>query len=128
MSQTRVVLEDAVLERTTLRIAGTLVDENDVPVPDSQLNTATLDIYTRSSSSRQIVNGNSGTDVLNANQGSFDASGNFVIILSPDDNALINPDIEEEWHRCVLNWTYGAGLKAGRFVIDFRVQNLEKVV
>jgi hypothetical protein len=127
MTDSRVHLTESVPELSTCRITGQLVDENDVGVPAAQLNTFTMTLWAITpDGTRPIVNGNSNIDVLNANQGTVDGSGNFVITLSELDNIIMASGFEHEIHRMLLTWTYAIATETGRFQIDFDIFHVDK--
>jgi len=70
-----------------------------------------------------IINGRNDADILST----IDAGGLWTITLTPADNAMVGSDAGLEQHRILLEWTYGAGAKAGKHEIDFPVRNLDKV-
>lgn len=126
MSAPRVELRDIVAEKATCRITGKLVDELGAALGSSQLATLTMTLYALVSGF-PILNSNTDKDILNANQGTVDSSGNLVLTLLPADNPIQDDANSVETHRALLKWTYGGGAKAGAAQIEFKVLNLTKV-
>lgn len=136
VAENRVRLTDAngneriVPEQTTLLISGTLEDETGAVIPSSALASLTLTLYAPEVAGQPVINGVSGTNVLNdGTRGVVHATnGTLTLTLLPADNAIQDALLELELHRALLQWTYGAGgAKAGRQELDYLVRNLNKV-
>ena len=126
MSDNRTTLNDAVPEQTTCRISGNLVDEAGAALGSGQLSTLVMTLYAEVPGD-PIINSISARNILNVNQGTIDAGGNFVITLLPADNALSSQaNVASEAHVILLEFTWGSG-KAGKHEIVFTVRNLKKV-
>jgi len=115
-----------VLEDTTKRYSGIIKDEEGNALPGSSLDTCTLTLYEKESG--DIINSRDGVNILNANGGTVDVSGNFAIVLGPGDNVLVRDD-NEEWHVALIQFTYtnAQGSQGGKEEVHFKVTNLDKV-
>lgn len=134
VAENRVILKDAsgavliVAEKTTLRMTALLVDEAGVAIPSIGLSTLTLTLYNRDSATKEIINSVDAVNILNTGRGNVHASsGLLTITLEPNDNAIVDTATDLEWHRALIQGTYGAGAKAFRQEVDFQVRNLNKV-
>ncbi len=126
MPTTLPIPEFEVKERTTTRITGVLTaDDMVTPVPGSTLTTFTITVYALDVAQTVVV---TARNVLNVNNGTVDEAGNAVVILSPDDMALVNAALPAERHIALLAWTWGvAPVKTGRQELALIVRNLAKV-
>lgn len=134
VSENRTILKDAsgaaiiVAEQSTLRITATLVDETGAALPSAALASLTLTLYNRDSVAKEIINSVSAVNILNTGRGSVHvSSGLLTVTLDPADNAIIDPAIDLEWHRALIEGTYAGGVKAFKYEMDFKVRNLDKV-
>lgn len=118
--------EYEVKEAATTRIAGVVTEENGVtPIPGSVLSTFRMTIWDEDADETLIVDDR---DILNANDATVDEDGNFIILLSPADVPIQNPDLPFERHPVLLNWTWGeAPERTGRHLLILVVRNLAKV-
>jgi len=122
------VLTAKIPERTTPKITAVIKDENGVAIPDTSLDTLTLDLYNMSDDPVfAVINSRTAQNVLNANDVTVDTSGILVWQMVTADNAIIDATLKTEKHRAVFNWTYSSGIKTGRHIIDLTVVNLEKI-
>lgn len=122
------VLTNKIPEQTTPKITAVIKDENGTAIPASSLDTLTLDLYNQSDAPTfTVINLRSAQNVLNANGVTVDASGNLTWQMVTADNVIIDSTLKTEKHRAVFNWTYSAGAKTGRHIIDLTVVNLEKI-
>lgn len=88
---------------------ATIEDETGTPIPGGSLLTLKCWLYLKSTGA--TINGRSDQNVLNANGGTVDGSGNFELTLSPADNESQGTGATEI-HVLLLRWTYdtdGAG-------------------
>jgi len=134
VAENRVILQDAsgavliVAEKATLRVTALLVDEAGVAIPSIGLSTLTLTLYNRDSVTKEIINSVDAVNILNTGRGSVHASsGLLTITLEPNDTAIVDTATDLEWHRALIQGTYGAGAKTFRQEVDFQVRNLNKV-
>lgn len=133
IAENRTILKDAsgarliVAEQSSLQITATLLDEAGAAVPLAGLSSLTLTLYNRDSATQEIINSVSVASILNAGRGTVHAtSGLLTIALVPADNAIVDSTKDIEWHRALIQGTYGGG-KALKYEIDFQVRNLSKV-
>lgn len=134
IAENRTILKDAngaqliVAEKTTLRFTATLVDETGVVIPAAGVSTLTLTLYNRDSTNKEIINSVSAVNILNSGRGTLHAtSGLLTVTLEPNDNVIIDPASDLEWHRALIEGTYAGGVKAFKHEIDWQVRNLNKV-
>lgn len=121
----RTVIPDLIPEKSTWRYTGVLKDEKAVAIPAASLTTLTLTLYNLETLA--IINSLDGINILNTNRGTVDANGNLAITLHPADNLIVDTTKIEETHMMLLQWTYAAGVEAGRHEVEFKVRNLDKV-
>lgn len=133
IAENRTLLQDAngaqliVAEQTTVRITATLYDEAGVVVPSAAVSALTLTLYSRDSAAKEIINSVSAVNILNTGRGTLHAtSGLLTLTLDPADNSIIDDTQDLEWHRALIQGTYGGG-KSFKHEIDWRVRNLNKV-
>lgn len=133
VAENRTRLKDAngaeiiIPEKSTLRIAATLLDETGAPVPLAALSTLTLTIYARDESTQPIINGVSAVNIKNTGRGVIGATdGSLVLTLQPDDNGLANSANDLEWHRLLIEGLYSTDRKL-KVEIEAPVRNLAKV-
>lgn len=134
VAENRTILKDAsgarvvAAEQTTMQITATLVDEAGAVVPLAGLSALTLTLYNRDSAAQEIINSVNAVNILNAGRGTMHAtSGLLTITLLPADNAIIDSANDLEWHRALVQGSYGGGVKAVKYEIDFQVRNLSKI-
>ena len=117
-------------EKRTQLLTGTLLDETGAPIPSAALVSLTLTLYAPEVAAQPIINGVTGTNVLNDGvRGVVHATnGTVTLTLLPADGAIQDPSKELELHRALVLWTYGAGgAKAGGHELEWLVRNLNKV-
>ena len=132
--ENRTVLKDAagiavvVAEKTTLQITATLKDETGAAIALAALTTLTLTLYLRDLAAQTIINSVTAENIKNTGRATVHAtSGLVTLTLLPADNQVVDQTLDQEWHRALIEWTYNAGAKAGKYEIDFPVRNLNKV-
>ena len=120
VNENRTILKTAsgaqliVAERTTLKLTGVLTDENGLVIPLAAIQTMTLTLYNRDSSAQEIINQVNAVSVLNTGRGTVNqTTGAVVLTLLPADNAIVNSNVDLEWHRVLLTGTYDSS-KIGR--------------
>lgn len=128
---TMAIVRDPVNERTTVRIATTITDENQVAIPGTSLTTLVLTLYARDAA-KTIINSRNKQNVLNSNGCTIDANGNLVMILTPLDGIIVDvtaspPPASIEEHVLLFEGTFAAGAKAFVKEILLKVKNVEKV-
>jgi len=114
-----------VLERVTRLYTAVIKDEEGAVIPAAQIGTLTLTLYNKKTGA--IVNSRTDVNILNANGGTVDASGNLSFLFTPADMAIIDTTLASEIRIGLFEWTYGGGAKEGRHEIEFSVRNLNKV-
>ena len=123
------ISQKTVNEGTTFKYEATLKDEAGVVIPSADLTTLTLTLYNVATAA--IINSQTDTDVLNANNGTVHAtSGLFTMIFKPLDNPIVTTATlagEYEEHIALFEWTYNAGADAGKHELTIYVKQLAKV-
>ncbi len=71
-----------------------------------------------------IVNGKEDTDILNANNGTIDGSGNITLTLLAADTAMSNTARLREWRTALIQWTWASGTKHGSVEVRFPIVNI----
>lgn len=112
-------------EETTQRITAVIRDETGAAIPGSALETLTLTLYALDAN-LTILNGRDRQDILGENGGSVNAQGELVLLLNPEDNAIIDDSVRVERHVALFEWTYNDG-RIGRQELVLKVVNLSKV-
>jgi len=120
-------------EGTSAEISWAFQDAGDVAVQNAALETATITLYDVESDS--IINSRDGQDILGldksgTNNVAITSGGVATWYVQPDDNPMIGTaEIEE--HIALVEWTWdpddGHGIRAGKFEIVIRVDNLHRV-
>lgn len=124
----RTVLTDKIPESTTPKITAVIKDEDGNPIPAASLTTLTLNLFNLSDNPTfAVINGRTDQDVLNINDVAVDSSGNLTWSTQTADTAIQNAALNEETHRAMFSWSWNAGAKTGRHIIDMTVVNLKKV-
>ena len=124
----RTVLTDVIPERTTQKFTAVIKDENGAAIPAASLTTLTLTLYALDGAQAgTVINSVDDMNILNANRGTVDGSGNLTLLFVPNDMAILDATLLEERHVALIEWTYASGAKSGRHEIQFRVKNLDKV-
>lgn len=118
-------VSSTVAERVGLLIGGVLRDETRAVVPAASITTFTLTLTDRATDT--IINGRNDTNILNANGGTLDASGNWTFLFTPADNQIVNADLAMEEHIALFEWTWSAGAKRGQKSVLIRVKNYGRV-
>lgn len=104
-----------------------IVDYDNTPIPAASLDTLTLTLYDKSSST--IINSRDAQDVLNANNVTVDASGNVTWTMQPEDNIIVSETLlagRKEAHIALFEWTWDTS-KKGKYEEQFDIKQLEKV-
>lgn len=99
-------------------------DENGVAIPAASILTLKMWLYVRSTG--EIINNRDGVNVLNANGGTVDGSGNFTLVLDPADNEFQGTSGGTEVHVMLLRWTYNTN-RAGSYEEWIQVTDQPKV-
>jgi hypothetical protein len=122
----RTPLSEPAVEKSSYRITATITDESGAALPAASLTTLVLTLYALDAA-QTIVNGVNAANILNSGRGAVDAAGKLTLTLLPADNVLIDPTQSSEIHVALVEWTWAAGLKAGKHEVQFTVVNLAKV-
>jgi len=101
-------------ERTTAVFAADLQDETGAAIPGDDLDALTLTLYDETT--RQVINSRDAVDVLNANGGTVDGQGHFVMVFSADDNQHLGGDTTET-HVALFRWTYDTDKQGSQRVL-----------
>jgi hypothetical protein len=110
-------MANVVLQNNTAKIVATFTDEDGVAI--TNLNALKMTIYDVRSHS--VINSRDATDIIT----SFSA-GTLTLILTPADNAVVNPVAgDSEEHVLLLEYTY-ATTKKGSKEIPISVEYTEK--
>lgn len=103
----------------------TLLDEDDVAVASSRLDSATLTLLDQKS--QRVINGRQNQSVLNANQVTIDPANGLVTWASlPADNAL-QRQTAREWHIATFTFVWDSGTKSYAHQVFLHVNALEGV-
>ncbi len=113
------------VEKSTPKITAVIKDEDDVVLPGSALDSLTLTLYDLLTDG--LLGGRSaGQDILGANGGAVDESGNFTLQLTEADMAIVDGTRAIETHVALVEWVYSTVL-GNKINIYFKVANLNKV-
>lgn len=110
-------------ERTTAVFAADITDETATGIPGSALDALTLTLYEQTTGA--IINSRDGANVLNANGGTVDEAGHFIMVFTPADNQHMGTDTSEV-HIALFRWTYNT-VKQGSQRVILSVINEPKV-
>ena len=121
----------SVPESATRLYTAMMFDENNTPRPALGTQSLVVTIYNKHDG--EIINNREAQNVLNANGGTLDASGNFAFTFNAEDTALQDQTLPYENRIALFEWTYPAGasgddIKYGRHEIEMQVRNLTKVL
>jgi hypothetical protein len=112
-------------EQSTALLSGIFTDEAGAVVGSGEMDTIKATLYNRSN--EQIINSRNEQDILNANGGTLDVSGNFTFTFDPADGEIINTEEPYEVHILLLEWTFASGTKGGNQQVELTVMNLPYV-
>jgi hypothetical protein len=115
-------------------LTATIKDEDEAPIPSSALGTLTLMLYDQKTelaspgTTTAIINGRNRQNILNANGCAVSTGGVMTMTFSPADNIIVNTGIvrRSERHVALFEYTYAAGLKAGKEEVLIDVYNLSR--
>ena len=76
-----------------------------------------------------VINSRNNQNILDANQGTVDANGNFVLRLGPADAIIVGTSVAShaiEYHVARFSWSYNDGSedRTGIQEVRFRIQQL----
>lgn len=133
VAENRTILKTAsgerqiVAEGSSHQITATLLDESGAAVQLAVISALTLTLYNRDSATKEIINSVSAVNILNAGRGTVHpTTGRLTLELLPGDSTIVDVNNDLEWHRALIEGTYGGG-KALKYEIDWQVRNLAKV-
>lgn len=113
-------------EGSTRRYTAILRDATGTPIGSSQVTAITLTLIDEDSGA--VVNSRSDQDVFNANGGTLDADGNFVMVFSELDTAILGSPVTDgalQSRRATFKVTYASGQENHEVI--FFVQNMAQV-
>lgn len=119
-------------EASTAKLTATIKDESEAVIPAASLDTLTLLLYDQTThlanpaSTAAIINSRNYQDVLNANGCTVSTGGALVMTFTPADNVIVNPGKSSERHVALFEYTYAAGLKAGKEEVLVDVYNYSR--
>ncbi len=108
-------------EDSTSTYTARLVDENDIPIPGSDIDPITVTLY--DDESKVIINSRD-KSTIGLSVGS---DGRLVWLMAKEDNPIIDNDFFEEKHRALFEFTWAGGARNGEHEVSIRVRNFEKV-
>ena len=108
-------------EDSTSTYRAKLVDENDVPIPGSDITSITVTLY--DDTSKDIINSRDKSTVGL----SVDSNGQLVWLMTKEDNPILEDNFYEEKHRSLFEFTWAGGARNGEHEVSIRVRNFEKV-
>jgi hypothetical protein len=123
---TKPIIAEPIAEKTTFKLTGVLKDEAGVAISSASLTTLTLTLYPKATPATKI-NSRDAQNVLNANGVTVDMGGYLVWTASPADNVIMDAALTEETHMALFEFTWSAGAKDGKHLIEFTVINLPTV-
>lgn len=109
-------LTQDVIEQTTPTVTGSIVDATGAAIGAASLTTLKLTLVSRDNQNK-IVNSRDDQNILNANNVTVDSSGVMIWSVQVTDTRGTGV------HRAIFEWTYSAGAKTGRYVLDLRLLN-----
>ena len=91
--------------------AGQIIDPFGVGIPAADISILTLSIV--DTLSQQVINGVSGTNILNTGRGTVDDLGNLKVSLEAADTSLAETDAAQIQRSLIFDWTYATMSSAG---------------
>jgi len=119
-------------ESSTARLTAVVEDETETAIPGASLDTLTLHLYDQTSelaspgTTDAVINGRYKQNILNANGCTVDSSGGLAMVFTPADNQIVNTGKSTERHVALFEYTYAAGLKAGKEEVLIDVVNYSR--
>jgi hypothetical protein len=116
-----------VQEGESMNITGTLVDDDDVAIPKAGYRSFTITLHDEVSN--VIINGRNDQDILDANGGTVNDDGSFIIRLGPDDAIIVSGtdlagDLETHIVRIKWTWNDEGTIRTGIHQARIRVTKL----
>jgi hypothetical protein len=126
MSLVREIMAQEVAELSSALLTWTLEDETGAPVILTNL--ATLTWTLTNEATGLTINSRTGVNIKNLNGGTVHATtGACTLVLTPNDNALIDPTRSSERHIAFLKGTYNGGAGVVEKEIVYTVRSLVQV-
>jgi hypothetical protein len=119
-------------ESSSSKLSAVIKDETETVIPAASIDTLTLMLYDQATelaspgSTTAIINARNRQNVLNTNGCTVDSSGNLVMTFSPADNMIVQSTESWERHVALFEYTYAAGLKAGKEEVLIDVVNYSR--
>ncbi len=119
-------------EASTAKLTATIQDESEAVIPAAQLSTLRLTLYDQATeladpdSTAAIINSRTAQNILNANGCTVSTGGVMTLTLTPADNIIVDATKSSERHVALIEYTYAAGLKAGKEEILIDVLNYSR--
>jgi hypothetical protein len=119
-------------EASSAKLTATIQDESETPIPAASLDTLTLLLYDQLTqldspgSTTAVINSRNRQDILNVNGCAISAGGVMTLTLTPADNIIVNTGKSSERHVALIEYTYAAGLKAGKEEVLIDVTNYSR--
>lgn len=125
----RTVISKTLPERSTPLFTATLVDNSNVVIPFSNLDTLTMTLSAPNIPGKPIINKVENVDIKNTGRGTINSEGVVSIVLTPDDMVCLSPQGSgPELHRILLQWKYLNTSRESSHEIDFNVVNIDNIV
>ena len=112
-------------EQTSPKLSFLVTDEDEVGLAAASLSTLTMTLFDELSLA--IINSRSNIDILNANNGTVDSSGNGTWVAAPDDTKIQDESLTEEVHIAMFRWTWQGGSRGGAWRVRHTVKNFAKI-
>ncbi len=119
-------------EATSAKLTATIQDESEAVIPAASLSSLTLLLYDQTTeldspgTTGAVINSRNRQNILNANGCTVSTGGLMTLTLTPADNVIVNTGKSSERHVALIEYTYAAGLKAGKEEILVDVYNLSR--
>ena len=123
---TRFTVPGSVPEKTTWSYAATIVDDQQQPIPRAAITELTLTLY--ADASKAILNGVTGTNILNVDRGSIgETDGALIVKFRPADGAILDDSLKQELHVALITCKYNGGVDQWNHEVAFKVDNLARL-
>lgn len=113
---------DEINEGTTPEWEFDIVDGNGDPLAYTSLTTFEATLYDKETGA--IINDRHHQDVLNDHGFTLDGDGHGKWKVAAADSVVLHPGADFEVHVLLLEWTYSAGAKNGKYEYVHRINNL----
>lgn len=111
-------------EKTTPRLTAVVRDHLGVAIPGGSLSSLKVWLFNRADA--VILGSRDGQNILGANGGAVDGSGNLTLDLAVADTAILNTSGEDEVHVAEFEFVYNGGARTGRHTVEHTIRNLRK--